>query len=192
MNKIKFSASLKIFSAVFLIAFFNILISCSYEYNATIEDLYGKWKSETVKSLNGTENAYFVLEFNKSGFSLEIWKENDVYTEDSKILSANFEANYEIDEGYIIANIQSGSLDLSYSTEYGNSGTISINQKVKLRFELTEDENLLWQGFKFSEYKEKVLETKTSDSESQENSSSEWFFLQIKKLSLAKKQQSNL
>lgn len=176
MNKIKFSASLQIFFTFFLIAFFNILISCSYDYNATTEDLYGKWKSETVKSLKGTENSYFVLEFNKSGFSIEVWKENDVYTEDSKVYSENFEANYESDEGYIIANIQSSnSQDISYTTEYGNSGTISINQKSKLRFEITESKNLLWQGFKFSEYQEKVLETKEDNSNEslKESSSSE-------------------
>lgn len=177
INKINFFSSLQIFFTFFLIIFFNILISCSYDYNATIEDLYGKWKSETVKSLNGKENSYFVLEFNKSGFSVELWKENDVYTEDSRFLSANFEANYESDEGYIIANIQStNSQNISYATEYGNSGTISINQKSKLRFEITESKNLLWQGFKFSEYEEKILETKENDSgeSSQGNSNPEW------------------
>lgn len=176
INKIKFSASLQIFFVFFLIAFFYILISCSYDYNATTEDLYGKWKSETVKSLKGTENSYFVLEFDKMGFSIEVWKENDVYTEDKKVYSENFEANYESDEGYIIANIQSSnSQNISYITEYGNSGTISINQKTNQRFEITESKNLLWQGFKFSEYQEKILEIKGDNSNEslEENSSSE-------------------
>ncbi len=165
MNKIKFSASLQVFFAFFLIAFFNILISCSYDYNTKPEDLYGKWKSETVESLNGKQNAYFVIEFNKNGFTLEIWQENDVYTEDSKIASYTFSANYESDEGYVIVNIQSeNSTDISYKTEFGNSGTISINQKTNQRFEINENKNLLWQGFKFSEYHEKIPETKEPNS----------------------------
>ena len=165
MNKIKFSASLQIFFVFFLIAFFYILISCSYDYNATTEDLYGKWKSETVESLNRTQNAYFVIEFDKDGFTLEIWQENDVYTEDSKITMYRFSANYESDEGYVIVNIQSeNSADISYKTEFGNSGTISINQKINQRFEINENQNLLWQVFKFSEYREKILETKEPNS----------------------------
>lgn len=165
MNKIKFSASLQVFFAFFLIAFFNIFISCSYDYNTKPEDLYGKWKSETVESLNRTQNAYFVIEFDKDGFTLEIWQENDVYTEDSKITMYRFSANYESDEGYVIVNIQSeNSADISYKTEFGNSGTISINQKINQRFEINENQNLLWQVFKFSEYREKILETKEPNS----------------------------
>ncbi len=155
----------KIFSFFVCALSLVLLASCAgvYSYSTDQKDLYGKWQSEDIASItvSGTScEGYFIIIASNSGFTVQAWQKNDDYTADTLLLTQDFSAYYEASEGCLLANVQDSgkSFVVSYDNGHGNKGTITVSQTYSQKFEVdTERDTLIWQGFIFSEYEEKVL-----------------------------------
>ncbi len=164
----------KIFSFFAFALSLAVLTSCAniYAYSTDQKDLYGKWQSEDISSITAagvTCEGYFIIIADSSGFTLQAWKKNDEYTADTLLLTQSFSAYFEASEGCLLANIQDNgkSFAVSYDNGYGNKGTITVSQTYSQKFEVdTKRDALIWQGFTFYEYQEKVLSEKDSSDES--------------------------